>query len=159
MARFFGIEGHAWEWSGHLEWFQWGTRLWPGTPRVAGPGRLSEAEQARGRASAGCAEFWPGRISTIDQPGPSGRAVPAAGRARAGDQLLVLLEQHVVTHDESFQDVWNGELMQTLRSNLIKKKPNKSRACAGCDLPYDASKFTFRNKLKAARRRMQLFSR
>lgn len=53
-------------------------------------------------------------------------------------------------------EVWNGEAMKTLRRNLRERRPDRCGACAKCDLPYDASKFTLSNFWKSARGRLNL---
>jgi radical SAM protein with 4Fe4S-binding SPASM domain len=57
---------------------------------------------------------------------------------------------------QPLEEIWNGLPMQTLRGNLRDRKPELSAACAGCDMPYDGSKYTARNLLSAARGRLQL---
>lgn len=71
------------------------------------------------------------------------------------------LQHKTVLGNLKFQDVteiWNGNPMQELRRNLLDEKPELSAACAGCDLPYDDSKFTLRNMFQAAKGRMQIFA-
>jgi radical SAM protein with 4Fe4S-binding SPASM domain len=58
---------------------------------------------------------------------------------------------------QSLEEIWNGLPMQALRRNLRDRKPQLSAACAGCDLPYDGSKYTMRNLFNTARGRLQLF--
>ena len=60
---------------------------------------------------------------------------------------------------QTVAEIWNGALMQEVRRNLLEKKPDCVAACKGCDLPYDDSKFTFKNIYHAARGRMQLFAK
>jgi radical SAM protein with 4Fe4S-binding SPASM domain len=57
------------------------------------------------------------------------------------------------------KEIWNGKSMQMLRKVLLDKKPERAKACKGCDLPYDDSKFTFGNLVKVAKGRIQLFSK
>jgi len=60
---------------------------------------------------------------------------------------------------QELPEIWNGQAMQALRSALAAKKPNLMAACRNCDLPYDDSKFSFKNILNAAKGRMQMFGR
>jgi radical SAM protein with 4Fe4S-binding SPASM domain len=55
-------------------------------------------------------------------------------------------------------EIWNGEPMQALRRNLRDRHPERSAACANCDLPYDGSKYTVRNLINTAAGRLQLFA-
>jgi radical SAM protein with 4Fe4S-binding SPASM domain len=59
---------------------------------------------------------------------------------------------------QSLPEIWNGEPMQALRRNLRDRHPERSGACANCDLPYDGSKYTMRNLINTAAGRLQLFS-
>jgi radical SAM protein with 4Fe4S-binding SPASM domain len=59
---------------------------------------------------------------------------------------------------ESLSEIWNGAAFRELRQNLVNKKPELSAACNGCDLPYDDAKFSMKNILRTARRRLQLFN-
>jgi len=59
---------------------------------------------------------------------------------------------------QPLEEIWNGLPMQALRRNLRDRKPELSVACAGCDMPYDGSKYTVRNLLSAARGRLQLLN-
>jgi radical SAM protein with 4Fe4S-binding SPASM domain len=59
---------------------------------------------------------------------------------------------------QSLPEIWNGEAMQALRRNLRDRHPERSAACANCDLPYDGSKYTVRNLINTAAGRLQLFS-
>ena len=60
---------------------------------------------------------------------------------------------------QSVQEIWNGAKMVAARRALLAQDPDAVRACRGCDLPYDDSKFTVKNIYRAARGRMQLFSK
>ena len=53
-------------------------------------------------------------------------------------------------------EIWNGLPMQRLRRNLRERTPELSAACAGCDMPYDSSKYMVRNLLNTARGRLHL---
>lgn len=57
--------------------------------------------------------------------------------------------------EEHLKDIWNGEKYQRLREDLAAEKPDAQAACAGCDLPYDPSKFTIRNQAYALFHRLQ----
>ena len=58
---------------------------------------------------------------------------------------------------QEFEAIWNGEKYQALRRDLIKKRPERQAACAGCDMPYDAAKFSLRNMTKTAVHRLLIF--
>lgn len=60
---------------------------------------------------------------------------------------------------QTIPDIWNGEPMVRVRSDLLNKAPERIAACKGCDLPFDDSKFSLRNIYKAAIGRMQVFSK
>ncbi len=60
---------------------------------------------------------------------------------------------------EGFQQIWNGERYRALRRDLVERHPEKQRACADCDMPFDDSKFSARNLVKTAVHRMLLFDR
>ena len=60
---------------------------------------------------------------------------------------------------QSVNEIWNGELMVDVRRNLLNETPENISACKGCDLPYDASKFSLNNIYHAAVGRMQLCSK
>ncbi len=55
---------------------------------------------------------------------------------------------------QPLEEIWNGLPMQALRRNLRDRKPELSAACAGCDMPFDGSKYTLRNLFNAARGRL-----
>ena len=57
---------------------------------------------------------------------------------------------------QPLEEIWNGVPMRALRRNLRDRQPELSAACAGCDMPYDSSKYTVRNLLNTARGRLQL---
>ncbi len=57
------------------------------------------------------------------------------------------------------KEIWNGEPMQELRKALLDKEPEKIKACNGCDMPYDDTKFTVKNIFLAAKGRIQLFTK
>ncbi len=61
--------------------------------------------------------------------------------------------------NQSVPEIWCGAAFQELRKNLADRTPWKSAACDGCDMPYDASKFSLRNIVRTARNRLQIFSR
>ena len=46
------------------------------------------------------------------------------------------------TNEQTIEEIWNGEKYQALRRDLVNEEPDKQAACQGCDMPYDASKFT-----------------
>ncbi len=58
---------------------------------------------------------------------------------------------------QSLPEIWNGTAMLELRQNLVDRKPECSAACEGCDLPYDADKFSMKNIIKTVRGRLQVF--
>ena len=60
--------------------------------------------------------------------------------------------------DEPLEAIWRGAAAQELRRNLALRTPWKSKACDGCDMPYDASKFSLRNLIRTARGRLQIFA-
>jgi radical SAM protein with 4Fe4S-binding SPASM domain len=60
---------------------------------------------------------------------------------------------------EEFDAIWNGARYQTLRRDLAAKHPERQAACAGCDMPYDAAKFSLRNLAKTAVHRFLMFER
>jgi radical SAM protein with 4Fe4S-binding SPASM domain len=57
---------------------------------------------------------------------------------------------------QTLPEIWNGAPMQALRRDLRDRRPERQAACAGCDMPYDGSKFSLRNLLNTARGRLQL---
>jgi radical SAM protein with 4Fe4S-binding SPASM domain len=59
--------------------------------------------------------------------------------------------------EQSLDEVWNGERYQALRKSLASAHPEDHDACRDCDMPYDPSKFSLRNMLKTASRRLLLF--
>lgn len=58
---------------------------------------------------------------------------------------------------QSLTEVWNGEAFITLRKNLVEGHPERSAVCDGCDLPFDDAKFSWRNQVRKALGRFQLF--
>jgi len=56
--------------------------------------------------------------------------------------------------EQEFDEIWNGDKYQALRRDLVEKSPEKQAACVGCDMPYDAAKFSARNMVKTAVHRM-----
>ena len=58
---------------------------------------------------------------------------------------------------EDLHPIWNGKQAMAIRSALANKRPQDIRACKGCDLPYDESKFTPRHLLKTAVNRLGIF--
>ncbi len=60
--------------------------------------------------------------------------------------------------DQPLDSIWRGAAFQELRKNLAERAPWKSKACDGCDMPYDASKFSLKNIVKTASGRLQIFA-
>lgn len=60
---------------------------------------------------------------------------------------------------QTVHEIWNGSQAVNARQALLMRQPESVDACRGCDLPYDDSKFTLRNVYRAARGRMQIFSK
>ena len=60
---------------------------------------------------------------------------------------------------QTLPDIWNGKPYQLLRQNLLDKHPERSAVCDGCDLPYDDAKFSWRNMMRAAKGRFQVFGK
>ena len=60
--------------------------------------------------------------------------------------------------DQSLQEIWNGVPMRKMRKSLINKKPKAIKACADCDMPYDADKFALKNIRRTVQGRLQVFS-
>jgi radical SAM protein with 4Fe4S-binding SPASM domain len=60
---------------------------------------------------------------------------------------------------QNLAEIWNSEAFQVLRTNLVERHPEKSTACNGCDLPFDDTKFSWRNVIRAARGRFQIFEK
>lgn len=58
---------------------------------------------------------------------------------------------------QSLDEVWNGAAMRALRRNLIDERPDRNGACAGCDMPYSAEKFTLANIWRTLSGRLRLF--
>jgi radical SAM protein with 4Fe4S-binding SPASM domain len=58
---------------------------------------------------------------------------------------------------EDFGEIWNGQRYQALRRDLAREQPGCQAACAGCDMPYDGSKFSLTNLAKTAIHRTLLF--
>lgn len=61
--------------------------------------------------------------------------------------------------EQDLLEVWNGERYQALRRDLAQKRPERQAACDGCDMPWDAAKFSVRNFAKTAVHRMLLLQR
>jgi radical SAM protein with 4Fe4S-binding SPASM domain len=61
--------------------------------------------------------------------------------------------------EQDLMDIWNGEKYQAMRRDLATKHPERQAACDGCDMPYDAAKFSLRNFAKVALHRMLIFNR
>jgi radical SAM protein with 4Fe4S-binding SPASM domain len=59
--------------------------------------------------------------------------------------------------EASLADIWNGKAYQKLRRLLLDKSPEKSAACADCDMPYDESKFSAKNIISSILNRLQFF--
>ncbi|MFP6640787.1 MAG: radical SAM/SPASM domain-containing protein [Myxococcota bacterium] len=58
--------------------------------------------------------------------------------------------------EQDVMEIWNGEKYQALRRDLVEQHPERQAACKGCDMPYDAEKFTLKNFAKTAVHRMML---
>jgi radical SAM protein with 4Fe4S-binding SPASM domain len=58
--------------------------------------------------------------------------------------------------EASLSDIWNDKAFQKLRQNLLNRTPEKSAACADCDMPYDESKFSAKNIISSLLNRLQL---
>ena len=61
--------------------------------------------------------------------------------------------------EQELMEIWNGEKYQAMRRDLAGKRPECQSACDGCDMPYDAAKFSLRNFVKTALHRMLILSR
>jgi len=61
--------------------------------------------------------------------------------------------------EQDLMEIWNGEKYQAMRRDLATKHPERQAACDGCDMPYDAAKFSLRNFAKTALHRMLIFDR
>jgi radical SAM protein with 4Fe4S-binding SPASM domain len=59
--------------------------------------------------------------------------------------------------ERDFDDIWNGEEARALRRDLVEKHPERQKACARCDMPYDESKVSFRNMIRLALHRLHVF--
>lgn len=59
--------------------------------------------------------------------------------------------------EASLTEIWNDKAYQKLRRNLLDKSPAGNAACAGCDMPYDQSKFTAKNIVSSVLNRLQFF--
>lgn len=55
--------------------------------------------------------------------------------------------------------IWNGAPYRELRKALLEERPESVAACAGCDMPYDDSKFSLANMTKTAAHRALLLRR
>ncbi len=56
---------------------------------------------------------------------------------------------------EELLDIWNGPAYRQLRQSLLDQRPEG--ACADCDMPYQAAKFTMAHVARTALRRLQVF--
>jgi len=61
--------------------------------------------------------------------------------------------------EQEFDEIWNGEKYRELRAALVEKRPDDAAACAGCDMPYDDSKYSLRNMAKGIIHRAHLLER
>lgn len=59
----------------------------------------------------------------------------------------------------SVHEIWNGIKMLNARTALLNRTPSRVSACAGCDMPYDDSKFTANNYITSIFGRLQIFSK
>jgi radical SAM protein with 4Fe4S-binding SPASM domain len=59
--------------------------------------------------------------------------------------------------EQGLEEIWNGEAFQSMRRDLAGERPDRQSACAGCDMPWDESKFSAGNLLATARNRLLLF--
>jgi radical SAM protein with 4Fe4S-binding SPASM domain len=59
--------------------------------------------------------------------------------------------------EQSLAEIWNGKAFQSLRRDLASQRPDRQSACAGCDMPWDESKFSAGNLIATARNRLLLF--
>ena len=107
-------------------------------------GFLGGPKEGRGRAYYRCPYPW----ATL-QVASNGEVVACS---RDLEHKTVLGNLFV----QSLPEIWNGEPMQLLRRNLRDRQPERSAACANCDMPYDGSKYTIRNLINAAKGRLQL---
>ena len=59
--------------------------------------------------------------------------------------------------EQELEEIWNGDRARAVRRALTARTPERIRACQGCDMPWNASKFTAANVLNTIRHRMRLF--
>lgn len=62
-----------------------------------------------------------------------------------------------VFEEEDLKSIWNGERARALRKSLIDRK--LFGVCEGCDMPYDKSKYSFKNVKKTMLNRLQMQNR
>ena len=62
-------------------------------------------------------------------------------------------------HQQTFDEIWNGERYRALRRDLASGHPERQAACRDCDMPWDSAKFSARNLVKFALHRLLLFER
>jgi len=61
--------------------------------------------------------------------------------------------------EQSLAEIWNGKAFQEMRRDLAAERPDRQSACAGCDMPWDDSKFSMENLVATARNRLLLLRR
>lgn len=61
--------------------------------------------------------------------------------------------------EQEMREIWNGAAYRELRKVLLEERPEAAAACVGCDMPYDDSKFSWRNMAKTAAHRALLVRR
>lgn len=59
-----------------------------------------------------------------------------------------------VFETDSLWNIWNGEPYQKLRASLANRQPGKVKTCAGCDLPWDNSRWKPRYVLQMVASRL-----
>jgi radical SAM protein with 4Fe4S-binding SPASM domain len=59
--------------------------------------------------------------------------------------------------EQDLAEIWHGERYQALRRALADARPEEMAACANCDLPFDAGKFTFSHLLRTGVQRLGIF--
>jgi len=59
--------------------------------------------------------------------------------------------------EQSLEEIWNGKGFESMRRDIAAQRPDRQSACAGCDMPWDESKFSAGNLIATARNRLLLF--
>ena len=130
--------------------------LWPPSPRLSVASRalhnatgflpgVLEAKQARHRGYHRCPYPWTSLVVASN-----GDVVACCRDLRHKTVVGNLFESDLA-------EIWNGPRYQELRDALAEETPERMAACRECDLPYDASRFTWRHLARTATSRLGIF--